>query len=119
MYTDLWIREIYIKGHTEQLNKILYVILAMQSSLFSISSPLPIGVIRGCKNCEGCQKVRTFFCDLICCSFRLCLSINLVSLKVSARWRPEAGCRPVLEDAPVFFPLDEVSVSLLCSSSMV
>ncbi|KAH7428403.1 hypothetical protein KP509_09G000100 [Ceratopteris richardii] len=43
---------------------------------------LPVGVIRGCSSCEGCQKVL-------------------------ARWRPEAGCRPVLEDAPVFFPLEE------------
>ncbi|MCO5584328.1 hypothetical protein L7F22_038252 [Adiantum nelumboides] len=46
------------------------------------SSSLPVGVVRGCRSCEGCQKVL-------------------------ARWRPEAGCRPGLEDAPVFFPLEE------------
>ncbi|KAI5054909.1 hypothetical protein GOP47_0030054 [Adiantum capillus-veneris] len=46
------------------------------------SSSLPVGVVRGCNSCEGCQKVL-------------------------ARWRPEAGCKPGLEDAPVFFPLEE------------
>eukprot|EP00249_Psilotum_nudum_P024703 c29269_g2_i1 orf=563-4357(-) len=43
---------------------------------------LPVGVVRGCPSCSSCQKV-------------------------FARWRPEAACRPVLDDAPVFFPLEE------------
>ncbi|KAH7294151.1 hypothetical protein KP509_28G058700 [Ceratopteris richardii] len=45
-------------------------------------SSLPVGVVRGFVSCESCQKI-------------------------PARWRPEAGCRPDLDDAPVFFPLEE------------
>ncbi|WOL19306.1 lysine-specific demethylase JMJ703-like [Canna indica] len=43
---------------------------------------LPKGVVRGCSECENCQKV-------------------------TARWRPEDPQRPVLDDAPVFFPTEE------------
>ncbi|XP_007030413.2 PREDICTED: putative lysine-specific demethylase JMJ16 [Theobroma cacao] len=43
---------------------------------------LPKGVIRGCPECNDCQKV-------------------------TARWRPEEACRPDLEDAPVFYPTEE------------
>lgn len=43
---------------------------------------LPKGVIRGCAECSGCQKV-------------------------IARWCPEAACKPNLEDAPVFYPNEE------------
>ncbi|XP_043719015.1 lysine-specific demethylase JMJ18-like isoform X2 [Telopea speciosissima] len=43
---------------------------------------LPKGVIRGCLDCSNCQKV-------------------------IARWRPEDACRPVLEEAPVFYPTEE------------
>ncbi|XP_022719057.1 putative lysine-specific demethylase JMJ16 isoform X2 [Durio zibethinus] len=44
---------------------------------------LPKGVIRGCPECNDCQKV-------------------------TARWHPEEARRPDLEDAPVFFPTEEV-----------
>uniref|UniRef100_A0A9I9CUV7 Lysine-specific demethylase JMJ16 n=1 Tax=Cucumis melo TaxID=3656 RepID=A0A9I9CUV7_CUCME len=40
------------------------------------------GVIRGCPQCNNCQKV-------------------------VARWRPEESCRPNLADAPVFYPTEE------------
>ncbi|KAL3531223.1 hypothetical protein ACH5RR_010545 [Cinchona calisaya] len=40
---------------------------------------LPKGVIRGCSSCPNCQKV-------------------------IARWHPEESHRPVLEEAPVFYP---------------
>ncbi|OVA18831.1 JmjC domain [Macleaya cordata] len=43
---------------------------------------LPKGVVRGCLECTNCQKV-------------------------IARWRPEDACRPILEDAPVFYPTEE------------
>ncbi|KAF8401888.1 hypothetical protein HHK36_012838 [Tetracentron sinense] len=43
---------------------------------------LPKGVIRGCLECNNCQKV-------------------------TGRWCPENACTPVLEDAPVFFPTEE------------
>ncbi|KAE8678982.1 putative lysine-specific demethylase JMJ16 [Hibiscus syriacus] len=43
---------------------------------------LPKGVIRGCSDCNDCQKV-------------------------TARWRPEEACRPNLEDVPVFYPTEE------------
>ncbi|XVF06404.1 hypothetical protein REPUB_Repub06bG0045800 [Reevesia pubescens] len=43
---------------------------------------LPKGVIRGCPECNVCQKV-------------------------TARWHPEEACRPDLEDAPVFYPTEE------------
>ncbi|XVE89996.1 hypothetical protein DITRI_Ditri20bG0041400 [Diplodiscus trichospermus] len=43
---------------------------------------LPKGVIRGCSECNDCQKV-------------------------IARWRPEEACRPDVEDAPVFYPTEE------------
>ncbi|XP_022745077.1 putative lysine-specific demethylase JMJ16 isoform X2 [Durio zibethinus] len=42
----------------------------------------PKGVIRGCPECNDCQKL-------------------------TARWRPEEACRPDLEDAPVFYPTEE------------
>ncbi|XP_057961153.1 putative lysine-specific demethylase JMJ16 [Malania oleifera] len=43
---------------------------------------LPKGVIRGCSDCSDCQKVM-------------------------AKWRPEDGCKPDLEEAPVFYPSEE------------
>ncbi|KAK8491003.1 hypothetical protein V6N11_060082 [Hibiscus sabdariffa] len=43
---------------------------------------LPKGVVRGCPECNDCQKV-------------------------TARWRPEEACRPNLEDVPVFYPTEE------------
>lgn len=43
---------------------------------------LPRGVIRGCSRCDDCQKV-------------------------IARWRPDDGCRPMLDAAPVFYPNEE------------
>ncbi|XP_043691747.1 lysine-specific demethylase JMJ703-like isoform X2 [Telopea speciosissima] len=43
---------------------------------------LPKGVIRGCLECTNCQKV-------------------------IARWRPEDARRPVLGEAPVFYPTEE------------
>ncbi|XP_073139377.1 putative lysine-specific demethylase JMJ16 [Henckelia pumila] len=43
---------------------------------------LPKGVIRGCEKCSSCQKV-------------------------IAKWRPEAACRPDLQEAPVFYPSEE------------
>ncbi|ERN18773.1 hypothetical protein AMTRI_Chr07g75170 [Amborella trichopoda] len=43
---------------------------------------LPKGVTRGCINCTDCQKV-------------------------SARWRPEEALRPIIDDAPVFYPSEE------------
>ncbi|CAM6048844.1 unnamed protein product [Sphagnum compactum] len=43
---------------------------------------LPIGVVRGCPSCHGCQKV-------------------------VATWRPDAGRKPYLDDAPVFYPEEE------------
>ncbi|KAG0493786.1 hypothetical protein HPP92_004780 [Vanilla planifolia] len=46
-----------------------------------IQSP-PKGVIRGCVECENCQKI-------------------------IARWRPEGSCRPILDEAPVFYPSEE------------
>ncbi|KAM7269662.1 hypothetical protein ACFE04_025159 [Oxalis oulophora] len=44
---------------------------------------LPQGVLRGCPECINCQK------------------------QVTARWRPEDACKPVLEDCPVFYPTEE------------
>ncbi|KAJ7978175.1 lysine-specific demethylase JMJ18 [Quillaja saponaria] len=49
---------------------------------FSSSPCLPRGVIRGCPECNNCQKV-------------------------VARWRPQDTCRPNLEDALVFYPTEE------------
>ncbi|KAL9264711.1 putative lysine-specific demethylase JMJ16 [Drosera capensis] len=43
---------------------------------------LPKGVVRGCPECQTCQKV-------------------------TARWRPEAASRPELEDVPAFYPNEE------------
>ncbi|KAL8166447.1 hypothetical protein V2J09_007946 [Rumex salicifolius] len=43
---------------------------------------LPKGVIRGCPECESCQKVL-------------------------ARCHPEAACRPNLEEVPAFYPTEE------------
>ncbi|KAJ0967575.1 hypothetical protein J5N97_024492 [Dioscorea zingiberensis] len=43
---------------------------------------LPKGVLRGCSECDNCQKV-------------------------VARFRPEDACRPALDDAPVFYPSEE------------
>nr|QEG03034.1 putative lysine-specific demethylase JMJ16 isoform X1 [Cymbidium ensifolium]QEG03035.1 putative lysine-specific demethylase JMJ16 isoform X2 [Cymbidium ensifolium]QEG03037.1 putative lysine-specific demethylase JMJ16 isoform X3 [Cymbidium ensifolium]QEG03038.1 putative lysine-specific demethylase JMJ16 isoform X4 [Cymbidium ensifolium] len=43
---------------------------------------LPKGVVRGCTECGNCQKV-------------------------IARWHPEGSCRPILDDAPVFYPSEE------------
>ncbi|PKA65099.1 putative lysine-specific demethylase JMJ14 [Apostasia shenzhenica] len=43
---------------------------------------LPKGVLRGCSDCGNCQKV-------------------------VARWRPDGSCRPVLDEAPVFYPSEE------------
>ncbi|KAL2619897.1 hypothetical protein R1flu_000102 [Riccia fluitans] len=43
---------------------------------------LPIGVVRGCVKCSDCQAVL-------------------------ARWRPENGCKPCVEEAPVFHPTEE------------
>ncbi|GAB2287452.1 hypothetical protein Dimus_021830 [Dionaea muscipula] len=43
---------------------------------------LPKGVIRGCPECQNCQKV-------------------------TARWHPEAASRPELEDVPAFYPNEE------------
>ncbi|XP_044477910.1 putative lysine-specific demethylase JMJ16 isoform X2 [Mangifera indica] len=49
---------------------------------FTVKPRLPKGVIRGCPGCSDCQKI-------------------------TARWRPEGARRPVLEDAPVFYPTAE------------
>ncbi|KAJ1404016.1 Zinc finger, C5HC2-type [Sesbania bispinosa] len=49
---------------------------------FSSRPCLPKGVIRGCPDCNNCQKV-------------------------VARWQPEDALRPNLEDAPVFYPTEE------------
>ncbi|XP_010935913.1 lysine-specific demethylase JMJ703 [Elaeis guineensis] len=43
---------------------------------------LPKGVIRGCAVCRNCQKV-------------------------TARWCPQDACRPVLDEAPIFYPSEE------------
>ncbi|KAL2549164.1 putative lysine-specific demethylase JMJ16 [Forsythia ovata] len=43
---------------------------------------LPRGVIRGCEQCNNCQKV-------------------------TAKWRPEEARRPDLVEAPVFYPTEE------------
>ncbi|KAK9042070.1 hypothetical protein V6N11_017151 [Hibiscus sabdariffa] len=43
---------------------------------------LPKGVIRGCPECNDCQKV-------------------------TARWHPEEACRPGIVDAPVFYPTEK------------
>ncbi|XP_017697487.2 lysine-specific demethylase JMJ18-like isoform X1 [Phoenix dactylifera] len=56
------------------------------SELFEQDIPsvngLPKGVLRGCSECQNCQKV-------------------------TARWRPEVACRPILDEAPVFYPNEE------------
>ncbi|GLT95109.1 hypothetical protein SLE2022_128110 [Rubroshorea leprosula] len=49
---------------------------------FGLRQALPKGVIRGCPQCNDCQKV-------------------------TARWHPEGACRPNIEDAPVFYPTEE------------
>lgn len=49
---------------------------------FSSRPCLPKGVIRGCPECSNCQKV-------------------------AARWRPEDASRPDVEDAPIFYPIEE------------
>ncbi|CAA7390481.1 unnamed protein product [Spirodela intermedia] len=43
---------------------------------------LPKGTVRGCPECSNCQKV-------------------------TARWRPEEACRPIINDAPIFYPTEE------------
>ncbi|XP_042472851.1 putative lysine-specific demethylase JMJ16 isoform X2 [Zingiber officinale] len=43
---------------------------------------LPKGVFRGCAKCENCQKV-------------------------TARWKPQDARKPVLDNAPVFYPTEE------------
>ncbi|XP_024398635.1 putative lysine-specific demethylase JMJ16 isoform X2 [Physcomitrium patens] len=43
---------------------------------------LPYGVLRGCPSCRTCQKVL-------------------------ATWRPDAGRRPCIDEAPVFYPTEE------------
>lgn len=52
------------------------------SQAYSTNLSLPRGVLRGCLRCNNCQKV-------------------------TARWLPEKGCRPVLDAAPVFYPNEE------------
>lgn len=52
---------------------------------FSSRPCLPKGVLRGCPDCRNCQKV-------------------------IARWRPEDARRPQIENAPVFYPTEEVSL---------
>ncbi|KAL6631367.1 hypothetical protein ACP70R_028217 [Stipagrostis hirtigluma subsp. patula] len=47
----------------------------------------PKGVLRGCPKCADCQKV--------------------VVLLVIARWNPSGARRPVLDEAPVFYPTEE------------
>ncbi|XP_062233109.1 lysine-specific demethylase JMJ703-like [Phragmites australis] len=42
----------------------------------------PKGVLRGCPECADCQKV-------------------------FARWNPSGACRPVLDEAPVYYPTEE------------
>ncbi|GAB2218824.1 hypothetical protein Droror1_Dr00002056 [Drosera rotundifolia] len=49
---------------------------------FSTGPCLPKGVIRGCAECQNCQKV-------------------------TARWHPEAASRPDVEDVPAFYPNEE------------
>ncbi|GAB4855353.1 hypothetical protein Ancab_023974 [Ancistrocladus abbreviatus] len=49
---------------------------------FTVRPSLPKGVIRGCSECQNCQKV-------------------------IARWCPEAACRPDLEEVPIFYPNEE------------
>jgi hypothetical protein len=49
---------------------------------------LPIGVVRGCPSCHGCQRV-------------------------VATWRPDAGRKPYLDDAPVFYPEEEVILLMM------
>ncbi|KAK9732902.1 hypothetical protein RND81_04G031100 [Saponaria officinalis] len=49
---------------------------------FPIKPGLPKGVIRGCSECQNCQKV-------------------------TARWRPEAACRADLQEVPIFYPSEE------------
>ncbi|XP_021863621.1 putative lysine-specific demethylase JMJ16 isoform X1 [Spinacia oleracea] len=49
---------------------------------FPTKPGLPKGVIRGCTECQNCQKV-------------------------IARWHPEAACRADLEEVPVFYPSEE------------
>jgi histone demethylase JARID1 len=48
-----------------------------------VKPALPKGVVRGCEECKDCQKV-------------------------TARWHPDEARRPDLEDAPVFYPSEEV-----------
>ncbi|GAB4836091.1 hypothetical protein Ancab_001008 [Ancistrocladus abbreviatus] len=48
----------------------------------SVRPSLPKGIIRGCSECQNCQKV-------------------------IARWRHEDACRPDLEEVPVFYPTEE------------
>ncbi|XP_074567076.1 lysine-specific demethylase JMJ703-like [Curcuma longa] len=48
----------------------------------SSTPPLPKGVFRGCAKCEICQKV-------------------------TARWKPQDARRPILDEAPVFYPTEE------------
>ncbi|XP_021738049.1 lysine-specific demethylase JMJ18-like [Chenopodium quinoa] len=49
---------------------------------FPTKPGLPKGVIRGCTDCQNCQKV-------------------------IARWHPEGSCRADLEEVPVFYPNEE------------
>jgi hypothetical protein len=65
--------------------------LALMGTIFSwfqtatLKPDLPMGVIRGCESCEDCQKV-------------------------VASWRPSAGRKPCLDEAPTFFPDEEVGI---------
>ncbi|XP_073012098.1 lysine-specific demethylase JMJ703 [Typha latifolia] len=56
------------------------------SELFEQNVPsircLPKGVLRGCAECRNCQKV-------------------------IARWNADGACRPVLDEAPIFYPNEE------------
>ena len=43
--------------------------------------------------------------------FKSCPQMSLICRvleQVTATWRPEEACRPDLEDAPVFYPTEEV-----------
>lgn len=48
----------------------------------ALKPQLPKGVVRGCIECSNCQKV-------------------------VARWRPKEARKPILEEAPVFYPTEE------------
>jgi hypothetical protein len=73
---------------------------------------LPKGVLRGCAECADCQKVRVIL--LNCCVTSLKIVLFLFTYahhitQVVARWNPSGARRPVLDEAPVFHPSEEVS----------